>query len=193
MPKLLARRAHAVQRGFSLVEVVVVLALMLLMLRLAVPPMRDLYIDTRLSSHVNELVAALMLAKSEAAKRGRLVTLCRAPSADLAEGKCSSSSGGGRSSGDWGVGWMVYVEGSSSSGVGKLDAGEEVLLRHEALPAGTFSPAAKASITFNGTGAPVGSMTGARIRFNHHGDYARVVCIDRSGRIRVIRDELDCV
>lgn len=171
----------------------VTIAVLAILAAVGIPEMSSVINDTRASSATNEFIAAVNLARSEAIKRGRLVTICRSVNAESGATACHTSSSNGRDSDDWGVGWLVYVESSSTTNVGTYEASEEVLLRHGALPANTKATNSNLKrITFNATGEPTGGMAGFRINFNYSGKNARQLCMARTGRIRVIRDETEC-
>ena len=83
--------------GFTLVELLVTLAVTAVLLAIAVPSFRDTIRRNRVSSANNALLSALNYARSEAIDRGQVVTLC--PSTDSAS--CTSGA-------SWGAGWLVY-------------------------------------------------------------------------------------
>ncbi len=64
-------------RGFSLIELVVTIAVLAILVTLATPSFTSLLNASRLTSQANELVASLQLARSEAVRRNSRVTLCR--------------------------------------------------------------------------------------------------------------------
>lgn len=172
-------------QGFTLVEAMVAIVIVGILLTIGIPSMSNLINDTRTSSSVNEFVGALNVARSEAVKRGRLVTICRSVNAESGTTACASGS-------DWNSGWLVYVENSLSTNVGTYQSGEEVILRQGALPSIVTVVANRNRITFNGTGEPIGSFAGAGFNFNADGNHERQVCIARTGRARVTRDAIGC-
>lgn len=91
-------RTSKASGGFTLVELLVTLAVMTVLLAIAIPNFRDTILRNRVSSANNALLSALGYARSEAIDRSQLVTLC--PSADTTN--CTT---GGTT---WGAGWMVY-------------------------------------------------------------------------------------
>ncbi|MBK0392948.1 GspH/FimT family protein [Ramlibacter algicola] len=109
----------AAQRGFSLVELLAVLAVAAVLLGVGLPSLRSLVGSMAASAASNDLLADLLFARSEALKRKARVTLCK--SADGAT--CTTA-------GRWDQGWIVFVD---SNGNGTRAAGELLLQRQQAL------------------------------------------------------------
>ncbi|WP_045727374.1 Tfp pilus assembly protein FimT/FimU [Xanthomonas sp. GPE 39] len=65
------------QRGFTVVELMVTIAILAILVALAVPSFTALMRSNRLTSTANELVAALQLTRSEAVRLNGGVSLCR--------------------------------------------------------------------------------------------------------------------
>lgn len=103
----------AVQRGFSLTEAVMSLAIVGVLTSLAVPSLRDVTRNSRMTTEVNGLMAALNTTRSEAIKRGSAVTVCKSPSGT----KCSDDS-------EWREGWIMFTDPNENH---MLDAGEIVI------------------------------------------------------------------
>ena len=127
------------QRAFTLIELVVVMALVAVMAMLAAPGFRDFFNSSRLSSQTNALVAALYAAKNEAIKHNANTYLVPADGAA------------------WSSGWMVFVDSDFSQ---SFNAGDVKVLEGEALPdnltlSGTgTSNLAPPYVSFNGSGYP---------------------------------------
>jgi len=104
--------------GISLLELLIVVAVAGVLLSTGVPGLRSLVQDNRRAAAVNRSVHAIHLARGEAAKRARYVTLCK--------------SGGGRNCAGgnlpWSNGWIAFVN-EDRDEPPQLDAGEDVLLR----------------------------------------------------------------
>lgn len=115
------RIGHADNRGFTLLEVLVVLALLGVLLALAAPGLSNVRQKHQMQSQAEQLQAALMLSRSEALSRQQRVTLCvREAGQDCA------------SEGTWAQGWVVFVDDNDNA---IRDKGEKVLLVQAALPA----------------------------------------------------------
>lgn len=107
-------RAERAARGFSLVEALVVMAVMVILAGIAVPSFAALMRETRLTAATNDLLGALLFARSESIKRKRRVTLCSSATQD----ECSGNPG-------WHRGWIVFEDGD---GDGWRGGDESVLL-----------------------------------------------------------------
>ncbi|MBL0425902.1 GspH/FimT family pseudopilin [Ramlibacter alkalitolerans] len=108
------------QHGATLIELVVALAILMALLAGGAPPVAEFLEGAKLAAASSDLVGDLHLARAEALRRNRRVTVCKSP-----DGLGCSSHGG------WEQGWIVFGD---ENGNGALDDGEEVLGRHEPLP-----------------------------------------------------------
>jgi type IV fimbrial biogenesis protein FimT len=111
-------------RGFTLLEALVVLALLAVLLSLAAPSLQGLRQKHQMQSHAEQLQASLLLARTEALRRQQRVTLCVRAPAVQAGPECAMA-------GTWAQGWVVFVDGNNS---GRREASEPVLQLNESLP-----------------------------------------------------------
>ncbi|THF67562.1 type IV fimbrial biogenesis protein FimT [Pseudothauera nasutitermitis] len=91
----------AAARGWSLIELMGVVAVLAVLAGMAVPSFAGIMERNRVVTATADLHAALFYTRSEAIRRGGRVTLCA--SADGAA--CSPGEG-------WGVGWIVFADGN---------------------------------------------------------------------------------
>lgn len=114
-----AHRRHAPQGGFTLVELMVTLAVLAILIGVAIPSFSTLMASNRLTAATNNFVTAINLARMEALRRNQRVTLCKAaPGATSCDTSPSSS---------WGNGWVVFAEGGTAASL-SLDTSTDTIL-----------------------------------------------------------------
>ncbi|QNM95275.1 GspH/FimT family pseudopilin [Chitinimonas koreensis] len=95
------------QRGMTLIEMAMVLAIISIVAAIAAPPMALFVNDARLSSQTNQLVASLNAARLEAITRRTTVTVCQTAAPNSATA-CSTSG-----TSDWSNGWIAMTAGGT--------------------------------------------------------------------------------
>lgn len=122
-------RAHL--KGFTLIELMIVITLVGLLLALAVPNFRDFVRRNRLAAQSNEFIAAVQFTRAEAIRRNRSVSLRATDASD--------------NSNEWGKGWQV---------VDVLAADTTLLREAPALPGSLALDSSNSAnvITFNSSG-----------------------------------------
>jgi type IV fimbrial biogenesis protein FimT len=111
--------------GFTLLELMVVLAIAGVLMAVGIPAMGDFLRNSRITGAANDVMAALHFTRSEATKRRLPVTLCTSASAVTDPNPACAAS-------PLLTGWIVFVDTNQS---GQRDAGEVVLLQHEPMDA----------------------------------------------------------
>ncbi len=106
--------------GFTLLEVLVVMALLGLMVSLAAPAMSALRQQHQLQAQAEGLLGSLVLARSEAMRRQQRVTMC----ARASDSACDAS-------GTWQQGWLVFAD---ANGNAQLEAGEALIEVRAPMP-----------------------------------------------------------
>src|SRR5688572_17076888 len=109
------------QRGFTLMELMVVIGLVAVIMGFAIPNMGQFIRNNRMTAAVNDLLAGVYRARTEAIKGRSWVVLCATTTPNAPVPACD---------GNPAQGWVVFADPNNN---GQVDAGEAVVLRHEAL------------------------------------------------------------
>lgn len=99
--RLAGRPGRRATLGFTLVELLVTLAVAAMLLSFGVPSLRTFVQDSRVAGAADSFLSAIQHARSEAITRGDTVTLCR--TADPSTDNCGTSADE-----DWTPGWLMY-------------------------------------------------------------------------------------
>jgi type IV fimbrial biogenesis protein FimT len=163
--------------GFTLVELMVVVAIGALLLAAAVPAWGDWLATTELANHAHRLANSMALARVEAVKRGQRVNLCRAP-----DGRHCRGAGG------WEAGWLVHVDADGDAVNGD---GEPVLRAEGPAPAGIYVRANRpvdSYVSFNALGQARlvnGGLQMGTLVVCRRGLPAHRIVLANSGRVRL--------
>mgnify|MGYP003418665585 FL=1 len=107
-------------KGFTLIELVVTMAVLAILVALAAPSFESVFNNNRLTGNANQLLTGLQSARMEAVRRNARVVVCSNATPDVAN-DCN---------GAW-QGWMTYVDDGAGNPLnasnGVFDAGEAVL------------------------------------------------------------------
>lgn len=111
-------RSYLENAGFTLIELMVTLAIATIIMTAAVPGMNTMIRNNSLATHTNLLVTDINLARSESIKRGVRVVLCRSANPDATTPTCSGSAY------TWTTGWLVFAD---ANGNASFDSGDTLL------------------------------------------------------------------
>jgi len=164
-----ARRA----RGFTILELMMVVAVVAVLAAIALPNLSDVIVRTRLKTAASDLHTSLVFARSEAVKRNAGMQVVPVSTA---------------SPPDWTQGWSVQVQ-AAGTVLTKQDAYQSLTIN---TTNAAYAATAVPSVTFSGTGRETGSG-GAGVAFvitsaAYPLIRARCVTIDPSGRAAVRQD-----
>ncbi len=162
--------------GFTLVELMITLAVGILILSIGIPAFTNLMSGNRATAYANDLVGALRLARSEAVKRGEGVTVC---ASNAAYSECDGN--------NWANGWLVFTDPDNDR---TYTAGTDDLIRVWTAPEGgiVFTGTTPNSIRFLASGELSGNVNDFSIKLSHcSGNQARTISISRLGRAEANR------
>lgn len=159
-------------KGFTLLELAVTMAIVAILLLAGTPPMRNLLLDARRARVTNELVRALHLARAESIRTSSDVVLC----------PLGTGAGCSQGTDAWNRGWIVFVNGDRDDPPTR-DANERLLLHFEPETPGTVS-ANRSSFVYRPFGRR--STTGTLVYCDARGpSAARAVIVSHTGRPRL--------
>ncbi|HET7586565.1 MAG TPA: GspH/FimT family pseudopilin [Gammaproteobacteria bacterium] len=163
------------QPGFTLIELIVVIAILAIFVTTAVPGFSRLVTRERRVSTVLSVVRALNFARAKAITTGRYIQVCK--SGDAAQ--CDESV-------TWSDGWIVYVDRDEDS---DLDAEERILRRRGAMDESVELTANQNAFTFRPTPHP--STAGSLFVCVGNQAYGEAVIISFTGRVRTAPEKAD--
>jgi type IV fimbrial biogenesis protein FimT len=173
-------------QGFTLVEMLVVAALLAVLGAMAAPVLDRAAASMRMTSAANDLVASLYLARSESIKRRSRVALCVSSDGEL----CAAS-------GSWNQGWIVFHDADND---GRRGPAEAVLRRAAPMPVGwrfSGNQTVARYVSFEpggGTRLVSGAFQAGTLTLCRESPYpadARKIIINATGRARVQRTTLE--
>ncbi len=159
------------RRGYSLIELMVCLAIVAITIAWAAPSFGNFLRDAARAREVNQFLQAVYAARSEAIKRNGVVSLC--PSRDGAT--CTPGS-------LWSTGWLIFVNLDRDSPAA-VDSGEELLRVYPAWDSGQIR-SNRTTLSFRAFGQ---SGVTATITFcdARGSSAARAVIVSQTGRPRI--------
>ena len=148
-PSRRLRRPAARSAGFSLIEMLTTMSVLVVLLVIASPGLASLTSANAASAAQGELLAAMTLARGEAIKRGVQVGIAATtvPSGGSTMAALAAAGSGGT---DFSGGWTVFVD---ADGNGRFDAGEAIVRQQPAFRSSVaVTTTGPGAIVFNGRG-----------------------------------------
>ena len=163
------------ESGFTLLEVLIAVAVLAILTALAMPSFTGLIERNKARTVANDLLASILVARSEAIKRERQTALTRAVGSQ-----------------NW-THWLTFVDNDRSK---SFNSGDELLLDHT-VDAGNLSitatgaplaNAANAGLFFDSRGVPVVALDTPAYFTITAGDTSYYLCLSPTGRPRFSKE-----
>ena len=164
------------QRGLSLIELIVTMAIAAIVLGVGVPTFGNVVADNSMATNANRFVSSINLARSSAVRYQRNAVICASSNYNATTPTCDSGT-------DWSAGWIVYVDKDRD---GAVDADEVQSVFEPFSDDVTFSSGTVASFSYDARGFVDNGDT-LTLCDDRTGEMGRQVRINAAGRVSVVR------
>lgn len=173
-----------IQRGFTLVEMMVTIAVLVILATVAVPGLQEYAVRSGMAAIRDDFAIALQRTRADAISRNTCVSMCQ-----LASGSTSACAPEAEL-GQWHQGWLTYVNDSCSGEVpvGGVSAGDVISVRQPSNQRYTLADNLKSGVvTFDARGSLVsGAATyGVKDSLDKDSKHARDIVVSKQGRVVV--------
>jgi type IV fimbrial biogenesis protein FimT len=168
---------HKTHFGFTLVEMLITTSIVIIIFSIGAPAFTRILSDIRMSAQANDFSASVLLARSEAIKQGRTVTLCQ------------SSDGSTCTGSNWHQGWIIFVNNSTPPNPGVVDTGDTIIKVYRDFSTEGHTLNGTANITFNPSGQNTsGPLTLALCRSDKEIVNRVITVAANSGRVQITKN-----
>lgn len=169
------------QKGFTLIELMVTVAIIGVLLAVTAPFIGDMAKNSALRTNANQTLLSMLTARSEATKRNDTVVMCKSSNGT----SCSTVA-----TVYWESGWLLFQDLDSDNSV---DSGEEIIKVVRELPEGlelrgTAALSNRIRFFADGSANTNGNLT---LCDSRGATYARKIILSITGRARVVTYEQD--
>lgn len=171
-------------KGFTLIEALVVIAVLAVVSALAAPSLRTFVVRNKVASISNEFSSALTQARALAVSKNSCASICAAPSVSSSSGTSTCNT----TSADFQAGWMIFANPTCDAGKTDPAATEVSVLRIGDTSGGYSiqpSDSALSIVMFDPRGfAVLGAAGNFQVNppTSADDDFKRTICLDAAGR-----------
>lgn len=171
--------------GFTLIELMVTVAIVAILAMAAAPSMSDFVIRNRSSATSNEFIGSVLRARNEAASRNSCVTMCVSSNGSSCAAATETA---------WGNGWIVFRNPACDASVVSPPAADDLVLATSALTADYSLTGPGGLIFFSATGQPRPADVGAfSVRYQTSTRSSnRTICVSPLGRTLTVTYGATC-
>jgi len=164
-------------RGFTLIELVIVLAIFSILFHFAAPTFQNIVADSRMTTQINTMATSFNYAKSEAIKRHHNTVIC--PNDN---GSCARQS-------HWHNGWLIFIDENFNR---ELEQEEEVIYVEAAKKnIKITSSRYRKRVVFRSKGYSYGSNASFIFCDQRGSTNARAIVLSNTGRTRIADKQSD--
>lgn len=172
------QKVATAERGFTLVELMVVIVIAAILLTIAVPSFQSLIKRNNVDSLQSKLSSAMATARTEAASRNKVITICGSND----EATCTGA--------HWASGWVIFED---NNGNGTVDATDTVVDVYDNSTDYTVAatPTASTTISFSSQGFITNGGVATLLTIcepENAEAYARGLFVNASGLVMKTRD-----
>lgn len=176
------------QSGFTIIELMVVVAVAAALAVFAVPNLTVMVKNNRIATQANDLVGAMNIARSEAVKRALQANVC----ARATDTSCAAANAT-----DWSNGWIVYLDTNLAAGntLGVLDAGDTILRVREPLTGNNTMTSSDGVISYRASGfstLATGSTQSFVLCDDRGNQFGRIITVLNTGRTNMQKTTDQC-
>lgn len=175
-----------VPRGFTLIELMVTIAVVAVLGTIALPSFSTSIRNSRVTTDSNELLTAVNLARLEAISRTRGVSICAADTTAGLPAACGAAN-------DWSKGWVVFMDDSAGAAVPTAINSAAIIRTWVANGATTITqtPAESMFLRFSSRGESVSGAGTFNVVPSVHcsGQQLRVIDVSATGRASSTRKD----
>jgi prepilin-type N-terminal cleavage/methylation domain-containing protein len=179
------------QRGYTLVELMVVVAIIAILATIAIPSYSELNKQARIKGTTNLFTDSIDTARSEAMGRNLIVVMCRTEDPTAASPTCSNSAIGSFAGDDWASGWLIFNKPQNAIDGSVYSAATDTIIQR-ITPSASSGSATRVSLILNPNPAFIAfSPQGARV--NAAGQVPIALVDYRNSAVPTVSDTAKCV